>query len=169
MAKEIRRYELALDTDEEEAGLMKARMRVEEAQRIRREQEEAAPSAATGATRTDTGPASGATSTITARARIELEPAGANTSKIPERLVTIDPEWIVVRPPRRAIQCSRQCGVTRPSNAAAPANRYGCAVRMESCTGWALCGSSRCSNPPRGTRQPSWDRRASQTNQTSAA
>lgn len=52
MAKEIRRYELALDTDEEEAGLMKARMRVEEAQRIRREQEEAAPSAATGATRT---------------------------------------------------------------------------------------------------------------------
>ena len=44
MAKEIRRYELALDTDEEEAGLMKARMRVEEAQRIRREQEEAAPS-----------------------------------------------------------------------------------------------------------------------------
>ena len=37
------------------------------------------------------------------------------------------------------------------------------------CTGWALCGSSRCSNPPRGTRQPSWDRRASQTNQTSAA
>lgn len=40
----------------------------------------------------------GATSTITARARIELEPAGANTSKIPERLVTIDPEWIVVRP-----------------------------------------------------------------------
>lgn len=52
MAKEIRRYELALDTDEEEAGLMKARMRVEEAQRIRREQEEAAPSATTGATRT---------------------------------------------------------------------------------------------------------------------
>lgn len=43
MAKEIRRYELALDTDEEEAGLMKARMRIEEAQRIRREQEEAAP------------------------------------------------------------------------------------------------------------------------------
>ena len=41
MAKEIRRYELALDTtDDEEAGLMKARMRVEEAQRIRREQEE---------------------------------------------------------------------------------------------------------------------------------
>ena len=39
MAKEIRRYELALDTDEEEAGLMKARMRVEEAQRIRRERE----------------------------------------------------------------------------------------------------------------------------------
>ncbi|MDO5369933.1 hypothetical protein [Paracoccus sp. (in: a-proteobacteria)] len=36
MAKEIRRYELALDTDEDEAGLMKARMRVEEAQRIRR-------------------------------------------------------------------------------------------------------------------------------------
>lgn len=34
--------------------------------------------------------------------------------------------WCV--PPRRAIQCSRQCGVTRPSNAAAPANRYGCAV-----------------------------------------
>jgi hypothetical protein len=43
MAKEIRRYELALDTDEEEAGLMKARMRVEEAQRIRREQEASAP------------------------------------------------------------------------------------------------------------------------------
>ena len=42
MAKEIRRYELALDTDEEEAGLMKARMRVEEAQRIRREHEESA-------------------------------------------------------------------------------------------------------------------------------
>ena len=40
MAKEIRRYELALDTDEEEAGLMKARMRIEEAQRIRRAQEE---------------------------------------------------------------------------------------------------------------------------------
>ena len=52
MAKEIRRYELALDTDEEEAGLMKARMRVEEAQRIRREQEEAAPSPKIGATRT---------------------------------------------------------------------------------------------------------------------
>lgn len=52
MAKEIRRYELALDTDEEEAGLMKARMRVEEAQRIRREQEEAAPSLKTGSART---------------------------------------------------------------------------------------------------------------------
>ena len=44
MAKEIRRYELALDTDEEEAGLMKARMRIEEAQRLRRAQEEAASS-----------------------------------------------------------------------------------------------------------------------------
>lgn len=43
MAKEIRRYELALDTDEEEAGLMKARMRVEEAQRIRRDQDEGKP------------------------------------------------------------------------------------------------------------------------------
>ena len=43
MAKEIRRYELALDTDEEEAGLMKARMRIEEAQRIRRAQQETAP------------------------------------------------------------------------------------------------------------------------------
>ena len=42
MAKEIRRYELALDTDEEEAGLIKARMRAEEAQRIRREHEDAA-------------------------------------------------------------------------------------------------------------------------------
>ena len=52
MAKEIRRYELALDTDEEEAGLMKARMRVEEAQRIRREQEEAAPSPKINAIRT---------------------------------------------------------------------------------------------------------------------
>lgn len=49
MAKEIRRYELALDTDEEEAGLMKARMRVEEAQRIRREQE-SPPSQKTGTT-----------------------------------------------------------------------------------------------------------------------
>lgn len=39
MTKEIRRYELALDTDDEEAGLMKARMRVEEAQRIRRAQQ----------------------------------------------------------------------------------------------------------------------------------
>ena len=69
-----------------------------------RDDAEASPGGATGATRTDTrsatdtGPASGATSTITARARIELEPAGANTSKTPERLVTIDPEWIVVRP-----------------------------------------------------------------------
>lgn len=44
MAKEIRRYELALETDEEEAGLMKARMRIEEAQRIRREQEQGASS-----------------------------------------------------------------------------------------------------------------------------
>lgn len=43
MAKEIRRYELALDTDEEEAGLMKARMRVEEAQRIRRSLKETMP------------------------------------------------------------------------------------------------------------------------------
>lgn len=42
MAKEIRRYELAFETDDEEAGLMKARMRVEEAQRIRRAQEESA-------------------------------------------------------------------------------------------------------------------------------
>lgn len=48
MAKEIRRYELALDTDEEEAGLMKARMRVEEAQRIRREQEESPASQGMG-------------------------------------------------------------------------------------------------------------------------
>jgi len=44
MAKEIRRYELALETDEEEAGLMKARMRIEEAQRIRREHEQDASS-----------------------------------------------------------------------------------------------------------------------------
>lgn len=51
MAKEIRRYELTLDTDEEEAGLMKARMRVEEAQRIRREQEESAPSKRTSSIR----------------------------------------------------------------------------------------------------------------------
>lgn len=42
MAKEIRRYELALDTTDEEAGEMKARMRVEEAQRIRRAQEKPA-------------------------------------------------------------------------------------------------------------------------------
>ena len=51
MAKEIRRYELTLDTDEEEAGMMKARMRVEEAQRIRREQEESAALKTTGNTR----------------------------------------------------------------------------------------------------------------------
>lgn len=43
MTKEIRRYELALDTDDEEAGLMKARMRVEEAQRIRRRNRDQEP------------------------------------------------------------------------------------------------------------------------------
>jgi|GEM_PF-6670294 len=43
MAKEIRRYELALDTDEEEAGLMKAGSRVEEAQRALRDRDEGKP------------------------------------------------------------------------------------------------------------------------------
>ena len=51
MAKDIRRYELALDTDEEEAGLMKARMRIEEAQRIRREQEQSTASQGIGSSR----------------------------------------------------------------------------------------------------------------------
>ena len=40
MAKDIRRYELVEDTSDEEAGTMKAQMRVEEAQRMRRAREE---------------------------------------------------------------------------------------------------------------------------------
>ncbi|WP_162630688.1 oxysterol-binding protein [Paracoccus endophyticus] len=42
MAKDIRRYELVEDTSDEEAGTMKAQMRIEEAQRMRRAREEQA-------------------------------------------------------------------------------------------------------------------------------
>lgn len=42
MAKNIRRYELVENTSDEEAGTMKAQMRVEEAQRLRRAREEQA-------------------------------------------------------------------------------------------------------------------------------
>lgn len=38
--RDIRRYELTLDTNEEEAGTMKAQRRIEEAQRIRQERKE---------------------------------------------------------------------------------------------------------------------------------
>ena len=40
MTKDIRRYELVQDTTPEEAGKMKQQMRVEEAQRLRRQQEQ---------------------------------------------------------------------------------------------------------------------------------
>lgn len=40
MTKNIRRYELVEGTSDEEAGLMKQQMRVEEAQRLRREKEQ---------------------------------------------------------------------------------------------------------------------------------
>lgn len=39
MTKDIRRYELVEDTSDDEAGKMKQQMRVEEAQRLRRERE----------------------------------------------------------------------------------------------------------------------------------
>ena len=41
MTKEIRRYELVEGTTDEEAGKMKQQMRVEEAQRLRRAQQQA--------------------------------------------------------------------------------------------------------------------------------
>ena len=41
MTNDIRRYELAEETTEEEAGKMKQQMRVEEAQRLRREKDAA--------------------------------------------------------------------------------------------------------------------------------
>lgn len=47
MTKEIRRYELVEDTSDDEAGTMKAQMRVEEAQRLRRTREEQAAKSAT--------------------------------------------------------------------------------------------------------------------------
>ncbi|WP_167626621.1 hypothetical protein [Paracoccus luteus] len=46
MTKEIRRYELVEDTSDEEAGKMKAQMRVEEAQRLRRARQEQTAKAA---------------------------------------------------------------------------------------------------------------------------
>ena len=39
MTKDIRRHELVEDTSDEEAGKMKQQMRVEEAQRLRRQKE----------------------------------------------------------------------------------------------------------------------------------
>ena len=45
MTKDIRRYELVEDTSDDEAGKMKQQMRIEEAQRLRRQNQAAAAKA----------------------------------------------------------------------------------------------------------------------------